>query len=44
MWIGGLLENDMKIESIERPGGYLEKKFLKNWVPRFFLYHTNLLG
>ena len=32
-----LLENNMNIESRKRPSGYLEREFLKNFIPRFFL-------
>jgi hypothetical protein len=31
-------------KSRERPGGFPEKEFLKNWVPGLFIYHMNLLG
>ena len=35
-------EKNIKRESIERPDGFPEKEFLKNWISGLFIYHMNL--
>jgi hypothetical protein len=37
-------EKNIKRESIERPDGFPEKEFLKNWISGLFIYRMNLLG